>query len=1103
MLIMRLSTTVALLLFILFQGVASIGRSQAISMSLRETALYDAIRHIRKQSGYDFILDKQLLRQSHPVSLELRDASLEQALQQVFAGQSLTYEIRESAKLVVVKEVGDRTNFPNRHPKRSAAESNGSLLILAFPECRGKVVDSLGNPLSGASVRVLDAEGKRTSLQTQTDRNGEFVLRNVPEDATLEISYIGYVAQALRVAANMGAIVLKVSPSALDEVEINAGYWTVNKREATGNISRVTAEEIQTQPVSNPMAALQGRMAGVHITEDSGLPGSGYRVQIRGRNSLRAEANDPLYVIDGVPYTANTLLQANPTTALRLPSPMSIINPADIASVEVLKDADATAIYGSRGANGVILITTKKGVAGKTQVDVNLSSGTGRVANKVQLLDTEQYLEMRNEAFANDNRIPTATDYDVNGTWDQTRYTDWQEELIGSTANYTNAQLSVSGGNANTRFLFGGGYNRQTTVFPGDMNYQRGSGQFNLNHTSENRKFSFNVTASFGSENNNMVDAQMAMVMYRLPPNAPALYDAAGNLNWENGTWVNPLADLEKDYEARTTNLITNAVLGYEVIPGLLLKASFGYNAMQVREVRISPISAQNPLTSIALTGSASFASSTGGNWIVEPQAQYQKAIGGGLLTALLGTTFQENTDERARTNTTGVDNDELLRSVAAAPLNGTTVTNSYAQYRYTAIFGRINYSLAEKYIVNFTARRDGSSRFGPDRQFGNFAAVGAAWVFSNEEGIKNSLPWLSFGKLRGSFGTTGSDQIGNYGYLDSYSSTTRQYMGTGLSPSRLANSEYGWESNEKMEGALELGFVQDRVTLSTSWYRNRSSNQLVGLPLPGTTGFTSVQFNLPATVQNTGWEFDLQTINIRSNHFSWNSSFNLSIPRNKLIAYPNLETSTHANTYRVGEPLNVSLRYSYLGVNPETGIYQFEDLDGNSSITAVGDRKFVRHGLDYFGGLQNAFSYKGLQLDIFLQFTKTNRTSYRSEFLTPGVLGNQPLEVLGRWEVPGDDVIIQRYRSLASGVINAAHNNWLTSDAALEDASFIRIKNVSLSWGLPAFLNKKARLQDSRILLQGQNLLTITNFRGIDPESASGSVPALRTITAGIQFTF
>jgi TonB-linked SusC/RagA family outer membrane protein len=710
---------------------------------------------------------------------------------------------------------------------------------------------------------------------------------------------------------------------------------------------------------------------------------------------------------------------------------------------------------------------------------------------------------MRKEAFKNDNRLMTTLRAPDILVWDTTRYTDWQKELIGGTANTINTSLSVSGGNANTQFSFSSGYYKETTVFPGNFYFQRFSGALNVNHTSSNGKFKFNISANYTGGSNNLYSQDLTGIAITLPPNAPALYDASKKINWDwkNSTIQNPLAHLERKYTNNTDNLVTSTLLSYQIIPGLHAKTNVGYTRMAVNEMSTNPLSAIPPQFLSNQTGSSNFGNAFIKTWIVEPQLDYFKEIGQGNLSILMGTTFQESIQEGETIQATGYTSDALLENILAAT-NVNIASSSYTQYRYAAIFGRANYTWREKYIVNLTGRRDGSSRFGPGKQFGNFGAIGLAWIFSNESFVKSGVPFLSFGKLRSSYGSTGSDAIGNYQYLNSYLSTTYPYNGSsGLVISRLANPDYSWETNRKLELGIELGFIKDAITFSASWYKNRSSNQLVGLPLPVITGQSSVQFNLPATVENTGWELQINTVNVKHSRFEWLTTFNVTIPKNKLVKFPNLDAfPAYNNIYKEGSSLFLKRTLQSNGVDPTTGSYTFADVNEDGSVSIDEDGKFLKEiAQSYYGGINNHIRFGRVQLDIFFQFVNQTGSNYMKSFSSPGMLSNQPNVVLGRWQEAGDNAIVQRYSSLTS--ISYIYNRF--SDNVISDASFIRLKNASLSWQLPEKWMKKLKITGAKLNLQGQNLLTFTNFLGMDPESQNVSfLPPLRVVAAGFQLT-
>ncbi len=968
---------------------------------------------------------------------------------------------------------------------------------------QGKVLSATANePLPGASVQL-----KGTRQGTTTDAEGAFTFGAADSRVTLRVSFIGYhtLDTLLQLPLTRELLLaLKPDEAMLKEVTVSTGYWESTKRLSTGNISKVTAETIEKQPVSNPLAAMIGRMPGVQITQNSGVPGGAFSIQIRGRNSI-ASGNDPLYVIDGVPYISDPLSSSRVTQGIlgskpggsTLASPLDHINLGDIERIEVLKDADATAIYGSRGANGVVLITTKRGQSGKIKVNFGMSVGQGKVAGRVKLLDTPAYLQMREEAFANDGIMPGPGHYDVNGTWARDRSTDWQQVLLGGTAGVTRSQLTISGGSGTTQFSLSGSFQKEGLVFPGDFNARKYSGHLSLQHMTTNKRFKATASVGYTGNRSDMLESDLTLQAFVLPPNAPAIYDQDGKLNWENATWWNPLSYLEQRYTSRTGNLVANAMLNYELFPELQIKANIGINDMVTRErLRVpstffSPVNNPTPADSYLRHNNA-------GTWslIFEPQISWTKHIGGTELSVLGGFSYQSRDRQGLAQEFKGFSTNSLIGDPRSA-FTSQVLDNIDTRYRYVAVFGRINYNLKNRYLLNVTARRDGSSRFGPEQRFATFGAVGAAWIFSEENWSKSFPSWLSFGKLTVSFGSSGNDQIGDYRYLDTYSSSGVYQQAAGLIVTKLFNPDYAWEVNKKLESGIDLGFFNDRFQLSIAFFRNRSSNQLINYPLPTTTGFGSIIRNLSATVQNTGQEYELSAGLINKGDFRWTSSVNMTLPRNKLISFPHLEQSSYANQYVVGKSLSVIKQYHWIGVNSETGYHEFADLNGDGLVSTADRLVITETGQRLYGGIGNTLHYKRLQIDIFMQVVKRRGRSFEDYAgAAPGNFVNQPAKVMEeRWRNPGDTALRQRLTTQYSQTF--AYN--MSSDASNRDISFLRLKNVAISYRLPLGKDKTVR-----IYVNGQNLLTLTKYDGLDAENSGiGMLPPLRTLTTGFQFEF
>jgi len=1056
--------------------------SQKVDLSVRNAPLQDVMQKIREQTGYYFLFVSDILKDAKPVNATLKQVNIEDALNVIFKDQPFTWKIQD--KGIVIK--------PRAVAKGDVIDKVKDNNI----NIKGKVVDENGKPLPGASVR---ASGK----VTVTNSDGEFSLSGIDEIATIEISYIGYATKTVKASSNQFIVVqLEHKAGELEEVVVNKGYYSIKQELNTGSVGTLKAVDIAKQPVNDFAMALQGRIAGLSVSQISGVPGASLKINIRGLNSI-ANGNEPLYIIDGVPFPSLTMSKLQ-TATMNVPiSPLNAIRPDNIESITVLKDADATAIYGSRGANGVILITTKQGKAGRTKADFNVYRGVSKVPRFIDLMNTEQFLAMRNEAFKNDNATPQDYDVDVNGVWgNQKRYTDWQKMLIGGTAETIDANATVSGGTELTQYLFSTGYRRETTVFPGNFPSNIGTANLSINHRSEDGKFRISLSTNYTYSNYRLPTFDATSLIYTVP-NTPSIYDAKGNINWENGTFDNPFGALLQKAQSVTDNLVSNLSLSYQLLAGLELKLNAGYNTVKLDESRIIPATSYIPGTSDDLSVLRNYNRGTNQirTWNLEPQLDYNRKFGKHQLEALIATTLQSTNQAGIFIDARGYPSDALIENPAFATTKSNNTT--FSDYRYAALFSRIGYNYDGKYVLNLTGRRDGSSRFGPSNRYGNFGAIGAAWVFSKERFIKDNLSFLSLGKIRGSIGRTGNDQLQNYQYLSTYVSDGTAYAGNnGLFSNRLTNPYYGWETINKAELGIELGFFKDRLQFNADLFRNKTKNQLVGYALPPSTGFPNITANLPAVIQNKGLEIEIRSVNLETKNFTWNSSFNLTVPQNKLISFPNLAGTPYATQYIIGQPLGVSFLYQYTGIDRTTGLYTFEDVNKDGGMTFPEDTKPVFVGQKLYGGFSNTFSYKGFSLDVFLQFVKQNGRKYIGPS-TPGSYGsNQPVLVLDRWTKSGDQTTYQRFNQ--DGAADDAYNKFVSSNAIIVDASFIRLKNLMAAYTLPLDWTRHLSMQRIRLYIQAQNLFTFTKYKSVDPELASGAgLPPLRTMTTGIQFTF
>jgi TonB-dependent starch-binding outer membrane protein SusC len=1100
--ILRIMKLTAIIILTACLQVSAKGYSQKITLSVKDAPLEQVFKNIEKQSGFYFNYVHELINQAHPVTMQVKDASLEEVLAACFRGQPLDYAVVNADKLVIIKE------------KRQLSFAEIQKQVEVPPiDITGKVTDNEGRPLPGANVKI-----KGSNVGTTTDNNGQFILRNVVENSVLEISFVGYEMKTITVrGSGMVNIALGQKLSLLDETVVIA-YGTTSRRFTTGNVATIKAVDIEKQPVLNPLLALQGRVTGVEVTQLSGLPGSKVNVRIQGQNSI-ASGNDPLIVIDGTPFPSQ-LTDMFVETIVQVGSPLNYINPADIESIDILKDADATAIYGSRAANGAILITTKKGKAGRTKLGINLQQGWGKVTRKVDMMNTRQYLDMRYEALRNNNIVltdPTVVANDLK-VWDTTRYTDWQKTLIGGTAKYTNISTSLSGGTAAIQYLVGASFNRQTAVFPGDFDNKQGTLHYNINGASANQRLKLQLTGSYSYTQNHLPGTDLTRQAVLMEPNAPPIYNEDGTLNWApnisgSSTWQNPLTyTVNSDFNNTTKNLVSNAVVSYRVLPGLEVRTSAGYTNTLTEVFNPTRLELAAPEFRQFATRTASFGNRSMSGWIVEPQLQYTRKWGKGRGDAFLGATISKNSSSSLSVEGAGFANDLLMKTLSAATSFTITVSSSTVN-RFNALFGRINYIWDDKYLVNLTARRDGSNKFGDKNKFHNFGSVGLGWILSQEKWVQPIRRVLSFAKLRGSYGTVGNDQIGNFKYLSIYSIRNPgiPYQNSiGLNADNIPNPYLQWEETRKRQGGGDLGFLNDRILLGLTVGYNRSSNLLLGYAVPSLTGFTGIAKNIPATIQNTSLEFTLNTVNIKSKHFIWTSSFNVTIPHNKLISFPGIELTSYAdgtNGVIVGQPLGIKKVYQYLGINPANGRHMVLDKNGNPNINTLAANfdKLISPLTKYYGGLVNNLSYRGFQLDFLIQFVRKmgtrdlywyNGSKFPGEFNSGS--SNQQVTVLNHWQKPGDTAPVPPFftAQYSPSVIN--------SDAMYSyDASYLRLKNVSLSWQLPTSWLQRAHIADAHLYFQGQNLATISNYTGLDPETMSiNTLPPLQLWTVGVNLT-
>lgn len=753
-------TIVIMTLFLVQVSAATF--AQKLTYKKKGATLKEVFAQIRLQTGYHVLYSEQKLDLTRKLDINFKDTNLNEVLSQLI-DEGLEYSIEN--KDIFIK-------------RKSVSITDRIVAIFTNINVHGRVIDGNGNAILGANVSV-----KGKSRATVTGDNGDFYLPGIDEKAVLEISFVGYQTKKIAVKPDMGNIVLELIESKLDEVQVIA-YGTEQKRFSVGSVYTVTADIIGKQPITNPLLALQGQAPGLSVIAMNGVPGSTTLVQLRGQNSLATDRlsfkpyDQPYFIVDGVPFAPQNVnisqlsnLANGQSFSGGLDQNMGIgafnnINPSDIESITILKDADATAIYGTKGAHGVILITTKKGKAGNTTVDLNVNRQVNAVARPIKLLNTEQYLDLRKQAFDQDGLIPNNDPNDYSGAYapdltvyDQNKYTNWQKIIQGDNTHNTDMHISVSGGNDYNTYMVSGGYTRSDYNYPGDFADKRYSLHSALTNSSSNKKLNLTLITDYTYERNNSAGGFGNGIL--LPPNGPDQKDKDGKLIWNyKGVPINQnfYAGLLTLSELQSFNFNSSLNVDYEILNGLKIGANMGYSRNTSNEHSINPSTAQNP-TYINIT--AAFANTAAQNVNIDPQINYTAPIGKGEFTALLGGTYQKGMSDFYQTQAYGYSNDAFLGSIngssSQAPFNVASLI------KYVALFGRLKYVYDQKYILEFSGRRDGSSNFGPGNQFGTFGSVGAGWIFSEERPFKDGIRFISYGKLSGSYGTTGSDASQGY----------------------------------------------------------------------------------------------------------------------------------------------------------------------------------------------------------------------------------------------------------------------------------------------------------------------------------------------------
>ncbi|WP_349786079.1 TonB-dependent receptor [Pedobacter sp. ASV1-7] len=1100
--------------------------SQTITLTGNNISLEKALISIGEQSGYYFFYKYTEIVNAKPLNLNLKGVSLQKALAESFKNQPFSYTI--DSKTIIVKGIEDRPS------KKTATE------------IKGKVIDEKGQPLPGAVIKV-----KGSNKVTATDGKGNFLLESISETAILVISYTGYVSQEISVVGKSSIeIVLKEDNQSLNTVVV-VGYGTQQRKDITGAISSMSSQKIKDQPVVSIDQAMAGQMSGVQVTQATGAPGGGATVRIRGAGSLSA-GNEPLYVVDGFPVT-NDYNQRN--------NPLNSINPADIDNIQVLKDASATAIYGSRGSNGVVIITTKSGKSGISKVDFSINTGLQQVEKTLDVLNAKEFAvyinEARNNAWVNSgpNRLPT----DPNNIRNNVMYnlpavfadpeslgvgTNWQNEIF-RTAPMSNYQINFSGGNDKTKYFLSGGYLTQDGVV---LNTDLKRYTFRVNVESQvnkSIKVGANITPSYSTSNQGLVEGnwQGGGIIQSALTAAPHLspYDANGSYTKITGQGIgtsevdNPVK-IAKEYfhKQNTLRLLGTAFVDVNILNDLNFKTLVGVDLKNFDQDIFNPsIINPNSVNATKLpTGTYEDASSR--NWLSEFTLNYKKQFGEHRFDVLGGYTIQKENTDLTILNGTNYAND-LVKTVNAAGLVTTGANSGPQEWSLLSYLARLNYSYNDKYLLTATFRRDGSSRFGGDNKWGSFPSISIGWRISEESFLKN-LNWLSELRVRSSYGLTGNNFITNYGAIGLTGIENYVFGASGGSVTNgiklinIENSLLGWERNKQLDLGLEMGLFQSRLSMSFDYYNKTTSDLLLNVPVPTLTGYSNALRNI-GEIKNKGFEFSLTSRNMIK-EFKWTTDFNLSTNNIKVSALgpdgsPILARqitfaagSTHIT--QIGSAPGSFYGYKVIGVyqnaaevansaalqdaagnkTSKPGQLKFADVDGDGIITA-NDRTTIGSPFPEFTyGMTNSFFYKNFDFAFTLQGVQGFEVLNAARRFYGNYAGtyNVLSSTANGWKSEsdrGNGVSPQIDRNFGAVGVSSVINS--VTSQFVEDGSFLRIRNITLGYNLPSSMLKTLKVANARLSLTVQNAFTFTNYEGYNPEvSVEGGNPLVPGVDSG-----
>lgn len=1113
-LIMVKFTAFFLLIGLLQVSAISLSQNAKLNLKMENATIREVFEQIEKQSDYRFFYDNDLTDLSKRTTIRSLDKPLADILNEIFSGTNITYRMMD--RVVLVQAKGLQLNTLEQQKKNIS----------------GKVTDGNNFPIPGVSIQL-----KGTTTGTVSTVDGKFSLANIPADGILVFSFVGMKTQEIGVLGKEElTVVMSEESFGLDEV-VAIGYGVQKKRDITGSIASISGESIQNSSVKDVMSALRGRASGVQVISNSGAPGDGVTVTVRGQSSLNS-GNDPLYIVDGVPVETSSLSLLNGWESHGL-NPLADINPGDIESIEVLKDGASTAIYGSRAANGVIIITTKRGKEGRANINLNVFSGVSNLTRKLSVLNASQWRQIIIDTYTNLDAYNNAT------TLTEPHWTaidslnpmnsgdvDWQDVMY-RTAWQKQVDFSVTGGTSTVKYAF------STSVLDQDgimlaSNYKRLTSRLNTDFlVTKNLKFGYSF--SFSRALNNRINAggtgnnSLVQSILVRPPTYSLTYPDGSPSYYFNGK-RNPVGLAEECTHLNISNrIIGNQYLEYQIMEGLKFRANISLDFISMKEDEFYPttVDYRTGYNSGAVRATSNL------TWANENYLTYEKVFSDDHnFSALAGFSQQEWKLETTGLNGMYFASDNIRTLNGAGTISGQQV-NTTVEHGLASFYGRLSYDYKGKYLFQANIRADGSSRFGDDKRFGYFPSTSVAWRFSDEE-LFQKTGFLNDGKVRFSVGQTGNEAIGNYTSQGEFALGANYLTNSGAAPTVMPNAGLSWETTTQYDLGLDLALFKSRILFTSDVYLKKTRDLLYAVPIPETTGFNYITQNI-GNIENKGLEFSLTTHNL-TGKIQWTSNLNIGLNRNEIMSLPK-EVLTNGyiqnGTYHIlkeGESIGVFYGWKFRGVysRDEDNVNQvkngssngklfrggdpiWDDLNGDNIIDA-NDKQIIGNAQpDFTGGFNNDISYKNFTLNVFFQFSYGNDVYSNLNMMRNWVFAynNVSTDALNRWREQGD--VTTYPRPIRNDPLGNEYNR--VSDRWIEDGSYLRLKTVSLSYNVPTSIVRKLNIRRLKAYVTADNLITWTRYTAYDPDVSSysglqlgvddGSYPQSRTFIFGLNVEF